>query len=331
MQQRQTGVKVMKTFLRPKGWFSLALVLVICGSSALAQVPGVPFELPGPPEKEEEPPSTFGPLITDTAIPLEQGKFAVQPTFSLGFVTNDFNRNWKRVSAGGDFQTFGMDWKLTYGLFKNLEVFVVIPYVHNWANNVDEPGPDGQRAANYGNLGDVNLTFKYLLVEETKTRPAMTALFALDFPTGRFRGLKPHLLGCDATGGGAYVFTAGLNASKWIKPFMFYGNLWYSVQTPFISDEGKVNPRDFVTVNLAAEYPITTKWVALLELTSFWEVGRLFGPKANTPPAALLSILPGIEFMATEKFSLALGVNFDLTGRNTTGQITPMLSVVYNF
>ena len=40
-------------------------------------------------------------------------------------------------------------------------------------------------------------------------------------------------------------------------------------------------PRDIVTVNLAAEYPITKKWIALLELTSSWEGGRLFGHKAN--------------------------------------------------
>jgi len=33
--------------------------------------------------KEDECPSTFGPIITDTAIPIEKGKFALQPTFGL--------------------------------------------------------------------------------------------------------------------------------------------------------------------------------------------------------------------------------------------------------
>jgi len=90
-------------------------------------------------------------------------------------------------------------------------------------------------------------------------------------------------------------------------------------------------PRDFVTVNLAAEYPITKKWVALLELTSFWDGGRLFGHQANVAPAALFSIMPGIEYMATEKFSLALGVNVDLLGKNTNAVVTPLLSMVYAF
>lgn len=281
--------------------------------------------------KEGECPATFGPLITDTAVPLEKGKFAIQPTFSLSFITHNFNRHWGRVSAGGDFKSFSMDWKLTYGLINNLEVFVVIPYIHNWAANVEEPGPGGERSSNYGGLGDINLTFKYRLVEETETRPTVTALFATDFPSGRFRNLNPSRLGCDCLGAGAYYFTAGLNVSKYVKPFILYGNLWYSMGTDFKDDEGKKHPRDFVTVNLAAEYPLTPKWVFLLELTSSWDGGRLFGPKSNVAPTALLSILPGVEFMATEKFSLALGVNVDLVGKNTEAAVTPMLSMVYCF
>lgn len=281
--------------------------------------------------KEEEPPATFGPIITDTAIPIEKGKFAIQPTFGLSFLTNTFNKNWKRVSAGGDFMSFGMDWKFTYGLFNNLEVFVVIPYVHNWANNVDEPGPGGERSANSGSLGDVNLTFKYRLLKETQTRPTVTLLFSPTFPTSRLRSLSPSRLGTDVTGGGAYIFTTGFNLSKYLKPFTFYGNLWYSMQTAYTEFSERVYPRDFVTVNLAAEYPLTKKWVALLELTSFWDGGRLFGHKANTPPGGLLSILPGIEFMATDKFSLALGVNIDLAGKNTDAAVTPVVSMVYAF
>jgi len=63
---------------------------------------------PCPPEtaKEDECPSTFGPIITDTAIPIDKGRFAVQPTFGLGFVTNSLTQSWRRVSAGGNFKTY---------------------------------------------------------------------------------------------------------------------------------------------------------------------------------------------------------------------------------
>jgi hypothetical protein len=290
--------------------------------------------------KEDECPATFGPIITDTAIPIERGKFAVQPTWGLSCITDSFSPNWRRTSAGGDFQSFFMSVKMTYGLFNNLEVYGVIPYIHNWASNVDEPGPLGERAADFGGLGDISLTFKYRLVEEGPVAPTVSAIFTPIFPTGHFRHLNPGRLGTDALGGGTYAFITGFNVSKYLKPFIFYGNFWYTFQTDYHSDdvdeEGnsivrRIHPRDFVTVNLAAEYPLTKKWVALLELTSYWDAGRMFGPKANAQPAALLSLLPGIEYMATEKFSLALGVNIDLVGKNTNAQIIPMLSMVYAF
>ncbi|MCK9375386.1 MAG: transporter [Syntrophobacterales bacterium] len=317
----------------------------------------IQFEKPQEPcepkAKEEECPTTFGPIITDTAIPIDKGRFAVQPTFGLSFITDGLTRNWRRVTAGGNLKTYSMDWKFTYGLMNNLEVFAVIPYVHNWAGNVNELGPNGERAANFGGLGDINLTFKYRLVEETKTIPTVTALFATDFPTGHFRHLNPGRLGTDQLGGGAYAFTTGLNMSKWVKPLIFYANVWYTMQTAFDSREDRTGlvldengnlvegdpvatqlrnyPRDFVTLNLAAEYPLFGKWVALLELTSYWSGGRLFGHRANLPAEALISVSPGIEYMATDKFSVALGLNIDFAGKNTDAAITPLLSMVYAF
>ncbi len=111
--------------------------------------------------EENECPPTFGPIITDTAVPIETGKFAIQPTFGLNFVTNGLTQSWRRVSADGNYKSFGMDWKFTYGPIKNLEVFAVVPYVHNWANSVEAMGPNGQRSASFGGLGDVYLVTKY--------------------------------------------------------------------------------------------------------------------------------------------------------------------------
>lgn len=348
------------------GWLNPAIAADAKGqdNAATSAVEGeIQFtqpQAPCPPEPaKDECPTTFGPIITDTAIPIEKGKFAIQPTFGMGFTTGNFSPSWKRTTAGGDFKSFGMDWKFTYGLWNNLEVFVVIPFVQNWANDVNELGPRGERAASFGGIGDVNLTFKYRLVEETETRPTVTALFATGFPTGHFKHFNPGRLGTDEIGGGAFAFTTGLNVSKFVKPFVLYGNLWYTMQTAFsgredrsplvaaFDEEGvptgtleegdpvatkfRNYPRDIITVNLAAEYPITGKWVALLELTSSWEGGRLFGHKANVAPASLLSVMPGIEYMATEKFSLALGVNVDLVGKNTSVNLTPLLSMVYAF
>jgi hypothetical protein len=125
--------------------------------------------------------------------------------------------------------------------------------------------------------------------------------------------------------------TPGVNISKYIKPFIIYGNLWYSFRTDFTNDDGSQHPRDFATANLAVEYPFTSKWVGCMELTSTWDGGRLFGPSSNTPPAALLSLAPEIEYMATDKLFFSLGLNAGLVGRNTRAAITPLLSVIYAF
>jgi hypothetical protein len=279
----------------------------------------------------EECPGTFGPIITDTAIPIAKGMFSLQPTFYLGWVLNNLDKNWRRVSAGGDYGSFLMEYRLTYGVWNNTEAFIVIPVWVTWVTNADDPGPHGERAASYAGLGDLNFTLKYQFVQEGAKMPNITALFATNFPTGRFHNLNPCLLGVDEVGAGSLVFTAGLNMSKYLKPFIVYGNLWYSMSTAYTGDSGRVFPRDYVTVNLAAEYPLKGKWVALLELTSFWDAGRLFGRRANTAPQALLSLMPGIEYMATQKFSLAMGVNIDLTGKNYTASVTPILSMVYAF
>ena len=292
---------------------------------------GEGFEPEAEAAKDEEIPATFGPIVTDTAIPVEKGQFVVQPTFAYSFVNDGFGNVLQRGSAGGNFQAFSMDWKFTYGLMDNMEVFVVIPYAHNWARNVEEIGPEGESSANSGGLGDINLTLKYRLVEESTCLPTVTALFATDFPTGKFKSVDPHALNTDVLGGGAYVFTPGFNFSKYIKPFIFYANVWYSMQTSYTDDGGAQYPGDFVTANLAAEYPITEKWLALLELTSYWGGARLFGPKTNVPRESLLSIVPGIEYMATDKFSVALGLNINVAGKNAAAAITPLLSMVYGF
>jgi hypothetical protein len=307
---------------------------------------------------QDECPTTFGPILADTAIPIEKGKFALQTTFAMSFTTNNFSPSWRRVSAEGDFKSLGLALKLTYGLWNNLEVYAVIPYIHNWANNVQEPGPQGERAADFRGLGDISLTFKYRLVEETETVPTVSAIFSPTFPIGHFRSLNPGRLGVDQLGSGSYNFTTGLNVSKYLSPFIVYGNLWYRMGTAYTSKEdrspldrdanGELEegrpvstrvrnyPRDFVTVNLAAEYPMTKKWIALLELTSTWNAGRLIGHKANVAPTPLLnllplSILPGIEYMATDKFSLALGLKIDLLGKDAPANIAPYLSMAYNF
>ena len=75
--------------------------------------------------------------------------------------------------------------------------------------------------------------------------------------------------------------------------------------------------RGQVTCNLAGEWVWSPRWVALLEFYSSWEVGPLIGRRTG-PPAALLGVLPGLEFILSPRWNLEAGVAIDLAGKNST-------------
>jgi len=301
--------------------------------------PGQGFESCPP---GEECPATFGPIIGDAAVPIEKGRFAIQPTWSFAFITNSFSSSWRRVSAGGDYMAFNQLVKLSYGLWDNLEVFLEMnTYEHHWARNVNEPGPRGETSADFGSYGNTFLVFKYQFVQETPKIPVVTGFFGTLFPTGHYRHLNPSRLGTDEIGEGGYQFVVGLNLQKYLKPFILYSNIWYRVGTSYTVDgedadgnptQVRVHPRNGVIVNLAVEYPITKKWVALFEVISSWDPGfQLTGVRANQPRGSFLAVSPGLEFMATDKLSFALGVGVDIIGKNNDATVAPVLSMVYAF
>ncbi len=309
------------------------------------------YEVPGAVGTTDVCPCTAGPLIADTAVPLDKGKIAVQPYFLFRFTGGAFSPSWRHTGPGGDYFTFDALMKLAYGLTQNLEVNLYARYRHNWAGNVIAPGTQVERSADFGGFGDLDFTLKYRLIEESRWRPTVTALFSVDFPTGHNFPLNPGRLGTDCLGAGTYGFYGGFNVSKWVKPFIFYANLWYytatsaQIQVRRLAHHGgqlvtveevqKLHGRDVLMLRLAAEYPLGGKgpWVALLEFYADWETGRACGPRTNslTPGYALLGFMPGLEYVYSDRLAFVAGVAVDLAGKNTTYQYTPILSMVYTF
>jgi hypothetical protein len=286
-----------------------------------------------------EHPSTTGPIIADSAVPVPPGQLSIQPYWSLGLVAGNFSTNWRRVNAVGNFRSLEIPVKFSYGLVPNLEVDLLTVVFQNWAGQVEKPGSGGSRSASFTGLGDLYLTGKYQLLEETTWRPTVTALFTVNFPTGHHYHLNPAKLGTDALGGGMFVFTPGVNLAKWVGPVYLYANLWYSFPT---RDSGTpanqqasplilmVHGRDLVTGNLAAEWPLTGSWVALLECYTTWSVGPLFRYSQETISHDV-GVLPGIEYIISPRWSTALGVAIDLIGKNTFFAYTPILTVIMTF
>jgi Putative MetA-pathway of phenol degradation len=281
-------------------------------------------------ESQPRPPSTAGPIIGSTADPVDKGVLEIQPFFSLGFTGGSFSPSWRRVSAGKDAVSLEVPVEFKYGLANNLEVRLVPSYLHNWVSSSNSES-DRARSANFGGFGDMQLAFKYLLMQEGDLKPALSAQGAFTFPTGHHGHLNPDNLGTDQLGDGAYAFTLGLNATKYIQPFKLHANLRYGMSTTSRVDEIPVRARDLVRVNLAAEYPLGKGWVALLEGYSRWEVGTILGPRSTQWPAALVGFLPGIEYVLIPRWEFELGVAIDLVGKNTDFKYTPILTFTHKF
>ena len=277
-------------------------------------------------------PRSTGPIITDTTIPQALGTATLFVPYFLTFAGSEFASNWNRASAGDDSLSLSVSPQLYYGLAPRTEVYVVVPYLHNWVWNASDPPPAGPTHANYGGLGDVSITGKYLLLEEHPSFPAVSGIFTATFPTGHHRHLDADKLGTDLLGTGSYTFTPGLNFFKCVNPFLLYGNLWYTFYTPATINGEQEYYSDTVTLNLALEYPIIlNRLVFLFEFVSFYDVGRLIGHPENQPSEIQMSILPGLELLATENWSVDIGVLIDLFGKNSTAGYAPNLSIFYNF
>ena len=114
-------------------------------AKALAQAPAGPqvlMEKPEeaakpPEEKKEEAPSTAGPIYCDTCVPIETGHVSLSVLWGLSFYPGQFSRDWRTVSIKGDFYTFYMPVKLTYGPTKDLEMYLIAPFINYWVNNAD--------------------------------------------------------------------------------------------------------------------------------------------------------------------------------------------------
>jgi hypothetical protein len=273
---------------------------------------------------------TTGPIITSTTIPQAPGTWGIQGTGFLAVTAGRFSPSWRRVGAGGDFLSLATPLQITYGLAPRTEIYTVIQYQHNWAAQVDHPGPGGERSANFSGLGDISLAYKHLLLEEKPSLPAVSGIFTVNFPAGHHGHLNPRFRGTDQLGRGAYTFTPGINVYKYLAPVLLYGNLWYSMSTDATVAGQRRHYRDQVILNLAAEYPLSQRLVFLLEYVSFYDGGRLLGPRANQPPGALMSLLPALEFIVSDDLSFAGGVVLDLWGKNARYNYTPVLAVFVN-
>jgi hypothetical protein len=290
------------------------------------------------------PPTTCGPLITDTCIPIEEHHASLQVLGAWSIYTANFTRNWRSVSTKGNLFSFSTPVKFTYGPVKDLETCFTAPFIINWVNNVDKSlaGPNGERSASYAGIGDITTAAKYLVLEEGEVRPAVTVVGGVTWPSGHASHLNPRFLPlagpADAVGTGAFTFTTGVNLFKWVKPLLLYSNIWWNSpvnifkMTASNSKAPPVRAMESVTFNLAAEYPLTERWTLLLEMYSTWTWNTILTPVGSQTSSTLVGFLPGVEYRFSEKWSFSAGCAFDTFGKFPTSRtIGPTFAVCHYF
>jgi hypothetical protein len=286
-----------------------------------------------------ERPATAGPIIVDSAIPVAPGQLSLQPYWSLTFVAGNLTADGRRVGVGGNYRSLQIPVKVTYGLMRNMEIYAQMPFIHNWAGGVHGQEAPENRAASFSGVGDLGVTLKYQVLEETARCPTVSAILTTNFPTGHHFRTNPARLGTDFLGAGAFSWTAGANLSKWLGPVYLSSNLWYSIATREIKAPTNLgaNPlmapvlgQDLVTWNMAAEWPLSGNWVALLEFYSSWGVGPLFR-RPQGRPSILTGLLPGIEYVFNPRWSCELGVAIDLAGKNSLYGYTPIFTIIMTY
>jgi len=290
-----------------------------------------PPEVTGPP--------TTGPILTSGALPMGKGNFAIQPYTYVSFLGGRFSPTWKPRGVGKDQITLGNAISLYYGITENFWVSTFWSYyIHNWVYNIRNPEPGQGRSAQDGNYGPLSLTFRYRFFAQQGRWPTVTGLFTLGLPSNRGTQVDPGTLPAQVSGTRNWGFTWGMNLHRYARPFILYLNLWYFMATidkrEKLVDGGialeTFNPWDQVKFNLAAEIPLRWEggpWVVLLEMTSFWEVGPIFGPGPDTKAAAEVTGLVGLEYIFNPEWRLALGFAFSMLGKNSRINYTPVITL----
>ena len=290
-------------------------------------------------------PNTTGPIITDTALTQEYKTWAVQITPTLNLTGGVYNARWQRRAGGqssqpdreipapGNYKSFLVPAEIYYGLTPRMDVSLVVPFEQSWAGSVAPAG----RAANFGGLGDMSLQLRYRLLNGSPTATTVTGYVSVLFPTGHASPLEPKFLSVDQTGLGAFAFTCGLDIFKYLPgvPVLLYANIWYTNYADGWVDRARVNYPDQVIFNFAMEIPLQksprNRWALLLEVLSNWDAGRMFGPRANQAPLAMVNVLPAVEFLPCRRFTLAAGVQVPIAGKNATFNYAPTLALFANF
>ena len=293
-----------------------------------------------------------GPIIASNGQTVDRGHFNFE---TYGFYT----------VYPEDYKNFQPSPVLTVGLNHFLDIQASAPYNFSWAKGEYDSG-----------IGDssLGLGIQILKQKERVWYPSLRVVVQELFPTGRYQHLNPNLLGTDQTGGGSYQTSVALDFQHLIE---FKGNHYLRTRLNLVgatgsvvnvggvnayggvpTTQGKINPGQSYSADLAFEYTLTQHWVPVFEalyVTSttstfsgdpgiftlykpFQSVGSTTGNPGFTPGGAIggggvsqYSLAPALEYNFNENLGIIGGVWFSISGPTGAQYTSYVMALNYYF
>lgn len=275
-----------------------------------------------------------GPLLAPAGHTIPRGHSNLE---IYGFYTINegiYTRNWKLVHTPHSKSVVGNP-IFSHGLTDKIDVQYGIPYVYNKNLGSQSQG-----------IGDTSVALGYQLLEQkdSKWMPDLRITVQEIIPTGNFEDLDPLNNGTDATGLGSYQTGVALNFQH-LKPLGTH-YLRTRLSLNYLAPStvnirglssfggtaqtlGNIDPGALFTADLAAEFTLTQKWVAVMEgyyasrgATSF---NGFIGNNAKGELGSIghgdieeITLSPAIEYNFSPNVGIIAGPWFTVSGRETT-------------
>ena len=146
------------------------------------------------------------------------------------------NLNYQNAKRGITNRTAGLTLTLSTSFIQNTDISVSVPFAYNQKTQDDYFEGKSETTGKAG-IGDIDVSFKFLIVEEKKGWPELVGSLSIGVPTGESQYVDPF-----SAGTGHYSLGGGLLFSKTVYPATLFGRLEYTNSFAETVDESKIQP-----------------------------------------------------------------------------------------
>ncbi len=290
-------------------------------------------------------PLTAGPDLVSYADTLPEGVFNTRFFFYSRFTQAQYTDSGGVTGLPpGFYETQMLALQAMYfGVGSNTEI-AILPSVIDTFSSIGGTSIDG------AGLNDLTLGIKHrwIIQNPDSARPSFATFLFVTLPTTAWlntpvpKGGLPPISVLPATHFGSPSLTGTFLIRKNIRPFRFYGGLYYTYNFPGMESLTSADPRifaqfgDLLQYRMAVEDVINEKYGLgfILEAVGLSELPfSVDGLPINTVPTNfnLFSVQPSIEVNVTSRLALSVGVLLPAWGNNAYLATTPNFSLWYYF